>query len=260
MIAGPSIVGETLLERMRRSTIALLSVVTAVGLATIGFAASQGFPEFLNSPLPKLPEQSVGEAQAVAGPAGPAGHLLSARTPPASAVVAVPRGGGTASPAGRGHAHRHAGAPGGQSQGPASGGSGGHGGVGAPASPVTPTTPSPAAPPAAAPPVAQPSPSPPATTSPPAEAPAPAQQAPGPGNGHGKAKGHEAPSAPVSGTSSPSGKAKGGHKAAGSTTPAPPAPPAPPVQKSAAHAAPESAPAPVETEAPESGKGHTAGH
>jgi hypothetical protein len=256
-LTAPSLAGESLLDRLRNSTIALLGVVAAVGLGIVAFAANQGWPEFLNSPFPTLPKQSVGEAQVVAEPAGPTAHPVG-RPGQATAVTAGRQGGGGGPAPGRGgssHDEQHS-AVGPAGQTPT------HGpGAAEPGSPTAPPVGAPPAPVVTQPPQSTPAPGP---STPPAETPAPGKSPSSPGNGHGKARGHESSSGQGSSGqgSSSQGKARGHEKSSlppttsGSTQP-------PAQQKNAAvqTGAPESAadPGPEPAE-PAAGSGHGNDH
>jgi hypothetical protein len=72
----PSVLGGGLLERVRSTTLALLGVTTAVGLAMVALALNQSWPLLADSPMPVGPprHEAVGEAtiaaQAIAGARG----------------------------------------------------------------------------------------------------------------------------------------------------------------------------------------------
>jgi hypothetical protein len=256
-LVGTNVAGEGLRERLRSTTFAFFGLVTATGLVLVGIAYNQGWPDFVNSPIPGIPTQRVGDARIAAGAAktiAPAGAgTPSHRFAAARKAQLVP---------GRSSGHHVTSqqqAPvavsGGHVRGPAPSG---YGGVDAPAPPApAPVAPAPQAaaqPPAAQPPAAQsPAPDPvpaqesaPVATSPPASKVAP----PAPGNG--KAKGHE--------------KSHGTSTAPAPVVPKapspPPAAPAPPSAKPPAVPAEPAAPA---KEAPppageQPGKGHAYGH
>lgn len=65
----PSVLGGGLLERARSTTLALLGVTTAVGLAMVALALNQSWPVIADSPLPVGPprHEAVGEASVAAG-------------------------------------------------------------------------------------------------------------------------------------------------------------------------------------------------
>jgi hypothetical protein len=60
----PSLLGGGLLERVRSTTLALLGVTTAVGLAMVALALNQSWPLLADSPIPVGPprHEAVGEA------------------------------------------------------------------------------------------------------------------------------------------------------------------------------------------------------
>jgi len=64
-----SILGDGLLERARATSLALLGVTTAVGLAIVALALNQGWPLVAGSSVPRIPprHQAVGEATVAAG-------------------------------------------------------------------------------------------------------------------------------------------------------------------------------------------------
>lgn len=53
--ALPSLLGDGLPERLRSTSIALLGIVAAAGLAIVGFALQLGFPLIASAPLPQPP-------------------------------------------------------------------------------------------------------------------------------------------------------------------------------------------------------------
>jgi hypothetical protein len=231
---GASVTGDGLRERLRSSTFALLGLVTAVGLVLVGIAANQGWPDFVDSPIPEAPTVHVGEAGIASRAAHPrligsGGHR--------SAASVVPVG-----PGPRAHRSSQLGissqdqlsvtAPEEKSPTPTPAPSGQGGGK----TPASPAEPSPTAePPVPAPPrpteeAATPVPASPAVSEPSPE---------GPGQGHGKAKGHEKSHGPPAAATPPS------------------APPVPSVPQ-APEAAPDEAPAPGAD--PGNGHGHAYGH
>ena len=62
LLAGTSVAGEGMRERLRTTTFALFGLVTAVGLVLVGIAYNQGWPDFADSPIPGIPIERVGEA------------------------------------------------------------------------------------------------------------------------------------------------------------------------------------------------------
>ncbi len=195
-LVGANVAGGGLRERLRSTTFAFFGLVTATGLVLVGIAYNQGWPDFVNSPIPGIPIQRVGEARIAAGAAhtiGSAGRAAAShRSASAGKAQLVP---------GRSSGHHVTSqqqAPvavsGGQVRGPAPSG---HGGVNAPAppapAPVAPPPQATAQPPAAQPPAAQspaPDPVPAKETAPVATSP-PTSKAAAPVPGNGKAKGHE---------------------------------------------------------------------
>jgi hypothetical protein len=185
-LAGTSVAGDGMRERLQSATFAMFGVVTAIGLVLVGIAYNQTWPDFADSPIPGMPAERVGRAtiaaDAVHGQAksgnGPASH---GSAPAGHADVVPDRSSGpNGSPQ-----QVPTPAPAAVGPGPAPSG---QGGVDVPA----PHAPAPAGQsPAAAPPApvaAQPAPAPaPVAASPPAADPAGTASVPG----NGKAKGHE---------------------------------------------------------------------
>jgi hypothetical protein len=64
--AGGNIAGAGLQERLRTTIIALLGLVTAVGLSLVGIAFNQSWPDFIASPIPGAKTERVGEASIAA--------------------------------------------------------------------------------------------------------------------------------------------------------------------------------------------------
>lgn len=64
----PSVLGGGLLERARSTTLALLGVTTAVGLAMVALALNQSWPLIADSPLPEAPagQEAIGKATVAA--------------------------------------------------------------------------------------------------------------------------------------------------------------------------------------------------
>jgi hypothetical protein len=64
----PSVLGGGLLERARSTTLALLGVTTAVGLATVALALNQSWPLLADSPIPAAPSrgEAIGKATVAA--------------------------------------------------------------------------------------------------------------------------------------------------------------------------------------------------
>jgi len=100
-VARPVVLGNGMLERARATSLALLGVTAAVGLAIVALAANQGWPLIAGSSIPQIPpvRQDVGKATIVA--AAPTGRASSAGAgdrarPDAGARAAKPLGGGGA--------------------------------------------------------------------------------------------------------------------------------------------------------------------
>ena len=65
-LAGASVAGDGMRERLRTATFALFGMVTAIGLVLVGIAYNQGWPDFADSPIPGIPTERVGEATVAA--------------------------------------------------------------------------------------------------------------------------------------------------------------------------------------------------
>lgn len=162
----PSLLGGGLLERARSTTLALLGVTAAVGLAMVALALNQGWPLVAGSAIPAPPHLGVGKAAVVAA--------TSPRLIPATGAVAPP-----SSAHSRDAASRSGGSPNGGSAGgsadfvvsPSSPVSGEHSGTGRQVPVGNPRPAPPQSEQAAATPAAQPAPAP-AQTTPPAATPA----------------------------------------------------------------------------------------
>jgi hypothetical protein len=78
----PSVLGGGLLERVRSTTLALLGVTTAVGLAMVALALNQSWPLVADSPIPGIsaPHEAVGRATVAAQARAEASAAGSART------------------------------------------------------------------------------------------------------------------------------------------------------------------------------------
>jgi hypothetical protein len=236
-LAGTSVAGVGMRERLQAATFAMFGVVTAIGLVLVGIAYNQSWPDFADSPIPILPTERIGGATVAAGALH--GHSGSGNV--AASHRSLPGGRTGAVPDRLSAAH---GSPQQQLPTPAPGVPGtapsGHGGVEVPAS----HAPAPAghapAPAAPAPVAAQPAPAPvPVAAAPPAAEPADAASVPG----NGKAKGHEKTEKPA--------------KPHGRTAPVTPVAPPPPSVPAPGSATPEtSGPAP----GPGNGKGNAKGH
>jgi hypothetical protein len=103
-----------MLLRMRRASIALLALVSAVGLGLILFIAQIGWPEALSGPLPGAPTTRAGAihgAVALDRSGSPAGRPLTVGAG-GPAQSAPPRGSRSADDSQLGHAKKLANAPG----------------------------------------------------------------------------------------------------------------------------------------------------
>jgi len=74
-LSGANIAGEGLQERLRSAAFALLGLATAVGLVLVGIAYNQGWPDFVDSPIPGTLVEGVGDARVAAEPARAKGSL-----------------------------------------------------------------------------------------------------------------------------------------------------------------------------------------
>ena len=83
-LVGANVAGEGLRERLRSTTFAFFGLVTATGLVLVGIAYNQGWPDFVNSPIPGIPIQRVGEARIAADAAQAIAHAGSAPASPRS--------------------------------------------------------------------------------------------------------------------------------------------------------------------------------
>jgi hypothetical protein len=70
LVSKPSVAGDSLMERMRSTTFALLGLTTAVGLGLVAFISYQGWSGVLTSPIPGLPveRQAVHDGTVAARP------------------------------------------------------------------------------------------------------------------------------------------------------------------------------------------------
>jgi len=89
-VIGSSLAGDGLLVRIRSTSIGLLGLVAATGLALVAFISSQGWPDALNSPIPASPStvSAVHDAVALHPPRSTASP---APTPARRHGVASPR-------------------------------------------------------------------------------------------------------------------------------------------------------------------------
>jgi hypothetical protein len=75
---GVSVFGGGLLERARSTTLALLGVTAALGLAMVALALNQSWPLVAGSAIPVPPQAGLGKATAVAAaPSGASGPVAS---------------------------------------------------------------------------------------------------------------------------------------------------------------------------------------
>jgi hypothetical protein len=241
LLAGTSIAGEGIRERLQAATFALFGIVTATGLVLVGIAYNQGWPDFADSPIPGMPTEHVGKATIAAGAfhgqAGSGNGVASHRSPPEVRAGVVP----DRSSALHGTPQQQLPtAPGGPGPAPS-----GQGGVDVPVShapapagqPTSATSPAPVA--------AQPAPAPaPVATSPPAAEPADTASVPP----NGKAKGHEKAEKPAK-----------PEKTHGKPAPVTPVVPPPPSVPAPGAATPET-PAPAAGSGNGNGKGNAKGH
>lgn len=96
--AKPSLLGDSLLERARSTTLALLGVTAAVGLAVVWLALQQGWPLVAGSPVPGLPGT---DAPSEAGPTAGAVQRRGGPRPRKARDTAAPAA-GTTTPVRRG--------------------------------------------------------------------------------------------------------------------------------------------------------------
>jgi hypothetical protein len=98
-VARPAVFGTGMLERARATSLALLGLIAAVGLAIVALALNQGRPLVADSSIPRIPpvHQGVDQAKIVAAArsrqVSSAGRADSARLD-AGATSAPPVGGG----------------------------------------------------------------------------------------------------------------------------------------------------------------------
>lgn len=93
----PSVLGHGMLERARATSLALLGLTAAVGLAIVALALNQGWPLIADSSIPRVPppRQAVGAASIVAG------AEATGANPPFSGRAARQSGGTARSASGR---------------------------------------------------------------------------------------------------------------------------------------------------------------
>lgn len=99
----PSILGKGMLERARATTLALLGLTAAVGLAMVALVLNQNWPLVAAVPIPGIAEthQAVGDATIAAEARAPVDNDLSSGAPPQvpkASVRASGHGAGGASP------------------------------------------------------------------------------------------------------------------------------------------------------------------
>lgn len=82
-IAAATLLGDGMLERARATTLGLLGIAGAVGLAMIALVFNQGWPLVAGGPVPPLPprEQAVARAKAVSPAIDRPGHPGAASRP-----------------------------------------------------------------------------------------------------------------------------------------------------------------------------------
>src|SRR6187397_2305822 len=85
-IAHATLLGDGMLERARATTLGLLGIAGAVGLAMIALVFNQGWPLVADGPVPPLPprEQAVAKAKVVSPGANSPGRADAASRPHAS--------------------------------------------------------------------------------------------------------------------------------------------------------------------------------
>ncbi len=70
-VSGSSLAGDGMLVRIRTTSIALLGIVTAIGLGLVVFISQQGWPEVFSGPIPAAPQSAVVHNDTIeASPAG----------------------------------------------------------------------------------------------------------------------------------------------------------------------------------------------
>jgi hypothetical protein len=96
-VFGSSLAGDGMLVRLRSTSIALLGVVTAIGLGLVAFISQLGWPGIVNSPIPSGPAEAGAVHNAVALTQGPATASIAPRRAVRPAAI-VPSGGHAATP------------------------------------------------------------------------------------------------------------------------------------------------------------------
>jgi hypothetical protein len=95
-VSGSSLAGDGMLVRIRSTSIALLSLVTAIGLGLIIFIAQQGWPEVFSGAIPAAPRAAVVHNDTIVLP--PAGSTGGPAGRPAGGTAGGASAGSTASP------------------------------------------------------------------------------------------------------------------------------------------------------------------
>jgi hypothetical protein len=129
LLARSQVTGDKLPDRLRSTSVAMLAVPTAIGLAFVAIVLQQGWPSVLGGPIPSLSSQRPGGEAASSGPLsvskGVAAHAPGRAHRPGSTIATIPRAGkGSGNPAGAhglSRGHRIDGAPS-TAPGPAAGG------------------------------------------------------------------------------------------------------------------------------------------
>lgn len=68
LLSRPSLVGDSLLVRLRSGILGLLGLVAAIGLGLVGIVSQQGLPGLFNSPLPASPAPPLVQNETIALP------------------------------------------------------------------------------------------------------------------------------------------------------------------------------------------------
>jgi hypothetical protein len=99
-VFGSSLAGDAMLVRLRSTSIALLALVTAIGLGLVAFISQLGWPGMVNSPIPSNPTEAGAVHNAIALTHSPGATAHSPRRSPRSRTAGTA---GKAAPTG-GHA------------------------------------------------------------------------------------------------------------------------------------------------------------
>ncbi len=99
-VFGSSLAGDAMLVRLRSTSIALLALVTAIGLGLVAFISQLGWPGIVNSPIPSNPTEAGAVHGAIALTHSPPAAAHSPRRSPRSRAAGAA---GKAAPT-RGHA------------------------------------------------------------------------------------------------------------------------------------------------------------